>query len=207
MSFATEVTSAAGGLGKFTTTDGVDHQTFIPVDETGHVTGTRPDYSVFYTPQTNAVNREVGELFNAHASAIVRVRGIWVMPTNTSLATAIQLGFDINRITTVGSTGSTTVTPRPFDTASAAIPAGITARYNSTAGATFSHLYWTQYVWNDELSPGTAVIPLMNQIPVLGDRVAEIVLRPSQGLQVKIGQLTGTAVGLTACMMYFVVDN
>ena len=206
MSFATEVTSAAGGIAVYTTADGATHQTFLQVDETGHVTGTRPDYTCFFTPVTNALNLEVAEIFNAHATAIVRVRGIWVMPTNTSI-TGCQIGYDVNRISAVGSTGSTTETPRPLDTNAAAVPAGITCRRGSTAGATLTYKYWTQYVWNDELSPGTAMIPVMNQLPVLGDRVTEIVLRPSQGVQVKIGQVTGTAAGLTGALIYFVVDN
>lgn len=205
MSFAVEVTDASAGLGTFTTPDGASHQTVISVDEAGHVVGSRPSYSIFYAAATVAVNLEIGELFNAHASAVIRVRGIWLMPTNTSIA-GCQLGVDVNRISTVGTSG-TTETPRPYDTTAAAVPAGITARRGATGGATLVHKYWTQYVFNDELSPSLSNISLINQLPTYGDRVEEIVLRPSQGVQVKIGTLSGTAAGQMGAKIDFVVDN
>jgi hypothetical protein len=193
---ATLATHSAGGK---------EHPVHVIADFDGHIVGSRPDYTVFYDPATNALNREVAELFNTSTS-VIRVRGIWVIPTNTSI-TGIQLGFDVNRITSVGSTSSTTRTPRPMDTTYPALAAGITARSGSTAGAALDYKYWCTYIWNDELSPSTAYIPLMNQLPILGDRVAEIVLRQNQGVQVKISQLTGTAAGLTGALIYFVVDN
>jgi hypothetical protein len=196
---ATLATHAVGGK---------EHPVHVVADYDGHIVGSRPDFTVFYDPATNALNREVAELFNGSSSVdrVVRVRGIWVIPTNTSI-TGIQLGFDVNRITSVGSTGSSTRTPRPMDTAYLPLDVGITARSGSTAGAALAYKYWCTYIWNDELSPSTAYIPLMNQLPILGDRVAEIVLRQNQGVQVKISQLTGTAAGLTGALIYFVVDN
>jgi hypothetical protein len=176
------------------------------IDFEGQMIGSRPSYSVFYTPVTVALNLEIGQLFNAHASAVIRVRGIWLMPTNTSIA-GIQLGIDVNRISSVGSTGSTVETPRPYDANFAAVPAGITARRGSTAGAALVYKYWTQYIFNDELSPSIGMISLVNQLPTYGDRVEDIVLRPSQGVQVKIGALSGTAAGLMGAKIDFVVDN
>lgn len=205
MSFAAEVTDASAGLGTFTTPDGASHQTVILAGADGHVVGTRPSYSIFYAAATVALNLELGELFNAHASAIVRVRGIWLMPTNTSIA-GCQLGVDVNRISTVGTSG-TTETPRLYDTNFAAVPAGITARRGATGGATLVYRYWPQYVFNDELSPSIANVPFINQLPVYGDRVEEVVLRPSQGVQVKIGALSGTAAGQMGAKIDFVVDN
>jgi hypothetical protein len=182
------------------------YPTAIPADNEGHIVGSRPSYSVFYTAATVALNLEVAEVFNAHASAVIRIRGIWLMPTNTSIA-GCQLGVDVNRISAVGSTGSTVETPRPYDTNFAAVPAGITARRGSTAGATLVYKYWTQYIFNDEMSPSIGMISLVNQLPTYGERIEEIVLRPSQGVQVKIGQLTGTAAGLMGAKIDFVVDN
>ena len=185
-----------------------DGEGFRVVDSNGVVLAgvtRRLSYSVFYTPATVALNLEVGELFNAHATAVTRVRGIWIMPTNTSLATAVQVGFDTNRISVVGN-GASTETPRPYDTLAPGVPAGITARRGSTTGATLVYKYWTQYLWNDELSPGNPFVAMVNQLPVYGDQVEEIVLRPSQGVQLKISQVTGTAVGLVGAKIDFVVD-
>lgn len=199
-------TVAAGDVIATQTIGGKEYQVFMLADPDGHILGSRPSYSVFYTPQTNALNLEIAELHNGHASAVIRVRGIWLMPTNTSIA-GVQLGFDVNRISSVGTTGSTTETPRPYDTTSAAVPTGVTARRGSTAGAALVYKYWTQYLFNDELSPSIGMISLTNQLPLYGDRVEEIVLRPGEGVQIKIGQLTGTAAGLTGAKIDFVVDN
>lgn len=204
MSFAVEVTSAAGGIATFTTPDGVTHQTSIPAEADGHVVGSRPDYWAYFTAGTNAQNREVGELFNASASNIVRVRGVWILPTQTSIATGVQVQIDLNRISSVGN-GATTITPRPTDTTFPAMPSGVTARTGSTTGAALVYAYVPNFQWVDELSPGLGFLPFVNLLPVLGDRCVELVLRPSQGLQLK--QITNTTTGVTGGLMYFVVDN
>lgn len=179
----------------------------LPADNDGHVIGSRPDWLVMSTPLTNANGLELLELFNAQAATVLRVRGIWIIPTQTTQTTGFSPGYDLNRISTVGSTGSTVETPRPCDTAFPALPAGVTARRGSTAGAALVYKYLTQYNFNDETYAGNQVMSMSNLLPVMGDRVAEIVLRTNEGLQVKIGSISGTAVGLTGVLMYFVIDN
>lgn len=197
-------TAAGGDLIATATISGKEYQVVLIADIDGHINGSRPSYSVFYTPATNALNLEIGEVFNTTTS-LVRVRGIWIMPTNTVIS-GMQLGFDINRISAVG-TGGATETPRPYDTAQPALAAGITARRGATGGATLVYKYWTQYLFNDETNPANQMLSLWNQLPVYGDRVEEIVLRQNEGVQIKIGQLNGTAAGLTGAKIDFVVDN
>lgn len=177
----------------------------LMADSDGQLIGSRPEYICWYNPVANATSVEVAELFNAAAGVVVRVRGIWVMPTNTSI-TGLQIPFDVNRISAVG-TGGTTQTPRPMDTTFPGLNASITARIGATGGATLAYKYWTQYLWNDEATTGNPIISVMNQLPVMGDRVVEIVLRQNEGVQVKEGTMGGTAAGQTAAMIYFVVDN
>jgi hypothetical protein len=184
----------------------LEAQVFVELDSDGHTIGSRPLYSVWFPPATVALNREVAEIFNG-STDVVRLRGIWLMPTQTAI-TGVQLGFDFNRITTVGSTSSVVRTARKLDKQFVhTLNASITCRDSATAGATLDWLYWAQYLYNEETSPGPHFIALINQIPVVGDRIIEIVLRQNEGLQVKISQLTGTAAGLVGCMMHFAVDN
>ncbi len=184
----------------------------LPADSVGHVLGTRTEWFVFSAPLAHSGTLELLELFNAQASTIVRVRGVWIVPTQSAISAA-QITYDLNRISTVGSTGSTVETPRPLDTTYAALPAGITARRSSTAGATVVSKYVTQFNWNEEQD--TVNVPPMpqlqnqtlgttNLLPVLGDRVVEIVLQTNEGLQVKV--VSGLA-GLASVFMYFAVDN
>jgi hypothetical protein len=197
------VTPGAGATVATHLVNSKEYQVVMPARSDGYIVGSRDDWLVYYTPVTNANNREVAELYNADATAIVRVRGIWLMPTFTAI-TGVQIGFNINRITTVGTTGSTTVTPRPTDTTFTALDADITARYGSTAGAALDYTYFATYTFNEETNAAFGMLPLVNQLPLLGDQVMEIVLRQNQGVQVK--QNVAATVGLTGAMIYFTVD-
>ena len=198
------VTPGAGATVATHTVSSKEHQVFMEADHLGHLKGSRDGFVAWYTPVTNAAGREVAELFNADAGgAVVRVRGIWVVPTLTAI-TGVQIGFDVNRISAVGTTGSTAVTPRPLDKNAAVLDADITARYGSTAGATLDVLLWQCYFFNDETNPSAGFVGRINQVPVVADYACEVVLRQNQGVQVK--QSVTATVGLTGALIYFVVE-
>lgn len=197
------VTPGAGATVATHTISSKEHQVFMEADHLGHIKGSRDGFVAWYTPVTNAANREVAELFNADVTVVVRVRGAWVVPTATAI-TGVNIGFDLNRISAVGTTGSTVVTPRPLDKNAAALDADVTARYGSTAGATLDVLLWPQYFFNEETNASTPLMQFQNMIPVVGDMAVEIVLRQNQGLQIK--QSVSATVGLTGALIYFVVE-
>lgn len=190
---ATVATHAAGGK---------EHQVVMLADVAGHIIGSRDEFLCWFTPATNAANRSVADLFNADATIIVRVRGIWIVPTLTAI-TGVNIGWDINRTSAVG-TGGTTETPRPLDTTQAALDADITARSGATGGATLVYKYLSAYCLNDETNAGAGILAYQNQLPTFGDRIAEIVLRQNQGIQVK--QAVTATVGLTGALIHFVVE-
>ena len=180
-----------------------EYQVVMEADAQGQIKGSRDAFIAWYAPVTNAANREVAELFNADAALIVRVRGVWIVPSLTAI-TGVQIGFDINRISAVGTTGSTVVTPRPLDKNAAALDADITARYGSTAGATLDVLLWQNYFFNDETNPSAGFVGALNLLPTIGDEVVEVVLRQNQGIQVK--QSITATVGLTGARICFTVE-
>ena len=182
---------------------GKEYQAMMEADQIGHIKGSRDGFLAWYTPVLNASGREVAELFNADVAVIVRVRGLWIVPTMTAI-TGVQIGFDVNRISAVGTTGSTVVTPRPTDKNFAALDPDVTARYGSTAGATLDVLLWQCYFFNDETNPSTGFLAYQNQLPVIGDETIELVLRQNQGLQIK--QSVAATVGLTGALVHFVVE-
>ena len=179
-----------------------EYQVVMEADVLGHIKGSRASWFVWFAPATNAANRSVADLFNADAALIVRVQGVWIVPTLTGI-TGVAIGFDINRTSAVG-TGGTTETPRPLDTTQSALDADITARSGATGGATLVYKYWTNYGFNDETNPNTGFVGLINQLPVVSDKTVEIVLRQNQGIQVK--QAVTATVGLTGALMYFTVE-
>ena len=206
MAFANDSILVTPGTGATVATQlisGKEYQVVMQAGPDGHLLDSRDGFLVYYTPVTNANGREVAELFNADATVIVRVRGIWLIPTMTAI-TGVNIGFDINQITAVGTTGSTTVTPRKLDQNAAALDADITARYGSTAGATLGFLYWQCYFFNDETNASTGFLAYQNQLPSLGRDIVEIVLRQNQGIQVK--QSVAATVGLTGALIYFTVE-
>lgn len=199
--------SAASGDGSTIATHSAaskEYQVTMEADSSGHIKGSRARFFANYTAVTNAVNREVAELFNADAALIVRVKGIWIIPTNSAV-TGAAIQYEVNRISAVGTTSSTTITPRPLDTSSAALDADITARYGSTAGATLAYKYFDIFSFNEETNAGSILLAYQNQLPNLGDDgVAEIVLRQNEGVQIK--QSAGATVGLTGALILFTVE-
>lgn len=196
-------TVSTGGVIATQTVSGKEYQVIMQARADGHVIGSRPDYLVNFPAAANAVNRELAEIFNAHASTVIRIRGIWIIPTQTAI-TGAQQAFDVNKISAVGTTGLTAVTPRAMDTSNTHALTSITFGYNSSAGATLNHLWFPVFLFNEETSAPVGLIAYQNQLPLLGDSVMEIVLRQNEGIQVK--QTVGT-VGLTGCLMAFTVDN
>lgn len=180
-----------------------EHQVVMVADVDGHILGSRDEFLCFFTPATNAVNRSLADIFNADATGkIVRVRGIWIVPTMTAI-TGANIWWDINRTSAVG-TGGTVETPRPMDTAQAALDADITARSGATGGATLAYKYFSVYTLNEETNAAFGLLPYTNILPTFGDRICEIVLRQNEGLQVK--QAGGATVGLTGVLMHIAVE-
>ena len=179
-----------------------EYQVIMEADSLGHIKGSRADFLVFFTPATNAANRRVGDLFNADASLVIRVQGIWIMPTLSAI-TGVQIGFGIKRTSAVG-TGGTVITPRPLDTTYAALDADITARAGATGGATAVYTYFQQHFLNDETNSGAGMVGLVNCLPVISDKTVEIVLRQNEGLLIQ--QDVTATVGLTGAMLYFTVE-
>jgi len=197
------VTPGAGATVATHLANSKEYQMIMQADPDGHIIGSKDDWFVWFTPATNAASRSVGDLFNADATAKVRVRGIWVVPTSTAI-TGAQIGFDLNKTSSVG-TGGTTITPRPLDSASAALDADITARAGATGGAALAHLLLQQYHFNEETNASTPLIQHQNLLPSsIGNRVAEILLRQNEGLQLK--QSVTMTTGLTGALFYFTVE-
>lgn len=195
-------TLGTGGVIATHTVSGKEYQAVMLARADGHLIGTKPDYLVNFPAQTNAVNREVAEVFNASTNP-VRVRGIWLVPTQTAI-TGAQQAFDVNKISTIGTTGLTTVTPRPQDSGNPGTLTGITCGYGSTAGGTLAWLWFPIFLFNEETAAPVGLVAYQNQLPTYGDSVSEIVLRQNEGIQIK--QTIGT-VGVTGAMIQFALDS
>lgn len=196
-----DVTPGTGATVATTLTGGKEYQVVMQADETGTIIGSRDGFLAFFTANTNAGGRIVGDLFNA-GTALVRVQGVWLIPTDTAI-TGAQIAWDLCRTTAVG-VSTTTITPRGLDTGQAALPAGITARASTTGGATVTYTYFTIYSFNEETNAGSILLPYQNQLPIFGNKTVEIVLRQNEGFSMK--QVVTMTTGLTGMLCYFVVE-
>lgn len=200
---ASSETLATGGVIATSTVGGKEYQVVMSAGADGHVIGSRPDFLLSFAPAANAANRILGDIYNT-GTVPIRIRGLWLTPTFTAI-TGAAIDWIVGRTTAVG-TGGTSVTPAALDTAGSAWPAAATARANPTAGATAGTTLFPFYTLNEETNAAFGLVPLVNLMPQLGDRVIEVVLNQNQGLAVR-QSATATAVGLTGMLMLATFDN
>lgn len=198
-----EVTPGSGVLVATHLANSKEYQVVMVADPDGHLHNSRDEWFVWFTATTNSATRVVGQLFNADAAVIVRVRGVWLVPTITAI-TGVQVSTALNLISAVG-TGGTVVTPVPADTSQPALDADITGRFSASGGGTFQHKYMDHYHFNEETNAGLMLIQHQNLLPSsIGNRVAEVVLRQNKGLELK--HIAGGSIGLTGALMYFTTE-
>lgn len=198
-----DVTPGSGAVIATHLANGKEYQVTMMADPDGHLHNSRDEWFVWFTAATNSATRVIGQLFNADAAVIVRVRGVWIVPTVTAI-TGVVVSTALNLINTVG-TGGTVVTPVPADTAQAALDADITARFSASGGGALQHKYTDHYHFNEETNAGLMLIQHQNLLPSsIGNRVAEVILRQNKGLELK--HIAGGSVGLTGALMYFTTE-
>ena len=182
-----------------------EHQVIVQADSSGHLVGTLPTY--FYSTPAAAVgaSKLYLDMFNAAGSAkIIDVRGIWIIPkTDVAVAGALGVRIDLYRTSAVGTGGTAhsykSATPdvaggniSPADTANAALPAQITARWLPAGGATISEWLFASYTLGEETATSMAYITqYQNILPSLmwGQRLA---LNEGQGILLKQGTVAAT---------------
>jgi hypothetical protein len=166
-----------------------EFQAVIPTDSAGNMVGTVPTYVVQtgLISNGNAANRVAFDLFNASASAVVTVHGLFLIPSLATV-TGVGLAWELRRTQSVG-TGGTTVTSIPMDTANGAHDAGITFRSIPTGGAT-NDATWggtpflSPQTSSEETSPYATNASVLNHLGIVGDDwLQEPVFRPGQGFK------------------------
>jgi hypothetical protein len=149
------------------------------------------------------------DLFNAHASLLVRVISIRQKPSITIAVTGVAFAWTFARTTAVG-TGGSAQTGVLADLSQSALDAAITCRSKPTGGATAGVTQSTYSIHGEETNAGTIaiasqggleLIPL-GLIPPFDGR--GLILRQNQGLSVT--QTTNSAAGNTGWTIVFTVE-
>jgi hypothetical protein len=193
--------------------DGQQFPVFVQAGPGGHVEGSLDTYLLTIPPQVAGANKLHLDLFNANATATVKVRGIWVIVAQDVAVTGlVGVRLDWFRTSAVGTGGTAalgegaTIVPRitPKDTGNAALPAGVTARAAATGGATSAGWLFPTYHQTEETSVGAALSQWNNVLPNPDRGEQELVLRTNQGLAARQGTVAG--VGNLGFLVSFTVE-
>ena len=208
------VTPGSGATVATETVNSKEHQVVMVAGKTGHLVGSRPVYFFQIANQVHvaAASTIHWDLYNAHASLVIRVISIAQFPDILTSVTGVATNWTMQRTTAVGSggTGQTAWLP---DTGQTALDAAITCRSKPTSGATAGTQLKAYTVHSEETNAATQMlhmmmaggvadlIPLALRIP--GDEQG-IRLGPSSGLSVT--QTTNSSAGNTGWLIAFTVE-
>jgi hypothetical protein len=208
------VTPGSGATVATHTVSAKEHQVVMLADVAGHIRGTKPYYNYLIPSQVHvaSANTVHWDMFNADATAIVRVCSILQVPNITTAVTGIVFNWLLERTTAVG-TGGSTITAWVPDTDTGAIPAldaDITCRSKPTGGATESTDLRNYSMSSEETNAATIQIAAWGgleliprpMLPELGGH--GIVLRQNQGI--RCVQQTSSLQGNTGWLIGFTVE-
>ena len=188
-----------------------EHQVVVRADETGHLLGTKATWHVSSANTANvaAARTTHFDLFNASGSGVImKIWAIYIIPS-LAIVTGVGMNWEIIRTSAVG-TGGTAAVPGKLDTASAALPAQVTARIKPTGGATTDATNPLTVFVNassEETTPYCSIASKLNHVfdeAQPGVATQPWTMRPGEGL--KIDQVTNSAVGTTNHAILFTVE-
>lgn len=188
-----------------------EHQVMMLADESGHIIGSKATYFYNIPSQVHvaAANTVHWDMFNADATAIVRVLSILQIPNITTAVTGVVFDWLLEKTTAVG-TGGSALTAWKADENDAALDADITARSKPTGGATQSTDLRNYSISSEETNAGTINIASMGGLEVLPPPLTPLyggkglVLRQNQGI--RCVQVTNSAAGNTGWLIGFTVE-
>ena len=192
-----------------------EHEVVMEADVSGHVLGSKLTYVYQIPSQVHVAvaNTIHWDMFNADAALLVRVLGIYQLPSITIAVTGVVFDWTLFRTTAVGTGGSALTAWLP-DLSQAALDADITARSKPTGGATSGVTLLNYAVHSEETNTSTQMLHVMmaggvaNLVPTplspRGGSWHGILLRQNQGL--KCVQVTNSAAGNTGWWIVFTVE-
>lgn len=138
---------------------------------------------------TFAPNKSLLSVFNAGASAVLRVSRIFVLNSQTAAVSGVVTNLEIRRIT--ASTGGTAVTPTKHNPSGTALDANVTVATGATEtyGDLLRHFLWS----TDEPAINALTIDEIETLPVWGcvwdvgyadTSVPKMPLRQNQGVAI-----------------------
>lgn len=217
MSLAGSSIAVTAGSGETVATETVSskkHQIMIPAGADGHLIGSKPIYWYYIPEQVHvaAASTIHWDMFNAHASLLVRVLSVRQSPSITTAVTGVATAWTFQRTTAVG-TGGSAQTAVLADTSQTSLDAAITCRSKPTGGATAGTSLMGYSVHSEETNAGAIAQTTAGGVELIfsarSSLPAEygargILLRQNQGLSCT--QTTNSSAGNTGWLIAFTVE-
>jgi hypothetical protein len=200
---ATIATQLAGGK---------EHQIVMIAAESGHLIGSKDTYFFRIANQVHvaAASTIHWDLFNAHATLLVRICSIKQIPDTTTAVTGVATNWQLQRTTAVGTGGAAQTAWLP-DLSQTALNASVTARSKPTGGATASTVLSAYSINSEETNAASGVIAAVGGLEIVPEIIRNlggishgILLRQNQGIS--ITQTTNSAAGNTGWLIGFTVE-
>lgn len=181
--------------------DGKEVQVVMLADPDGHLKLSRPVYRLTIPSSAVGSNKVHADLFNATGSGrVLRLISARVLPDiDTAVTGVVAVEIGLTRTTAVGTGGTaatadgTTLTAPALsrlDTASSALPAGVTARSGPTGGATGGALLGLRQVFTEETNAGAALAAMLGAEFIRDEREA-VIIRENEGVRFVQGTVAG----------------
>ena len=188
-----------------------EYQGIVQADEFGHILGSRDTYAYNIPSQVHVASANTihWDMFNAHASLLVRVVSVRQIPDIVTVVTGVAFAWKLARTTAVG-TGWSALTAWLPDLSQTALDVNITARSKPTGGATEGVILRNYNLHSDETNTGSMIIASMGGLALVPQAIAPpnnelgILLRQNQGL--RCVQITSSAAGNTGWLIVFTVE-
>lgn len=186
------------------------HEVMMQADQAGHIYGSKPTYFYNIPSQVHvaAANAVHWDLFNAHASLLVRVLSILQIPNVTTAVTGIVFDWALERATSVGTGGAAQTAWLP-DLSQAALDAAITCRSKPTGGAAQSTVLRNYSISSEETAAATIQLASQGGLELVPTALPNtwghgILLRQNQGL--RCNQITNSVAGNTGWLIGFTIE-
>jgi len=205
------VTPGSGATVATHLVSGKEYPVHIEARHSGHLIGSEPLYCYNIPSQVhvNTANTVHWDLFNAHASLIVRVVSIIQIPNVTTGVTGIVFDWLLERSSAVG-TGGTVITAWEPDENDTDIDAAVTCRSKPSGGATQSTDLRNYSLSSEETNAATIMVAALGGLELIPPALQMInggkgiTLRQNKGL--RCVQVTQSAAGNTGWLITIMVE-
>lgn len=192
-----EITPGSGAVVAAHLIGGKKYQVVIPAGPQGHLVDTADTYIAWANDvlMETTANTSHFSLVNETADKLVKVHKFFAVNLQAVAIVGIMIRMDVMRIT--GHSAGTDIVAEKFDSASPALPAGITIKSKGTVTGEGARLFGYATT-NDEIGLTGAVVAATHVLQGLNlmfesPRIQELTLRQNQGFHAK--QVTLTSVG------------